>query len=601
MLLLFAIFALYWTSISPAVIAAAVGDVALQTRDGDASAVDAVAKALRAARRDQGDHTYTMNRTSLAKSWTGATLFSAGVSASSSVGANGTVDTDASIAIICSTCYINGSARGSLTISDDFNLTRAIHRVENEVENATKSALNTLGNYAETVVKDISTFQLSEIPAWPTLDVDFNLANLSSLPSVNGRFEFDGLELYLDLELQMSAGATYTLKLFTSETEAGFSVPNLEVGAVFSVTLILMSKAEIDISSGIHVKLDDGLALDLELFNKNASGITLPGAQFEFLPITIEGHGSIQALLQLEISLGFQVSSPEIASLFTASTGVEADVFAYVADFLVEVDGSSTDDCELAAVAEYSLAVGGAAGATIAIDTYQWGPTPNTTTPLWYTTLASICAGSHTASTTSTSATAVDVAARAAFQPRETLVTTTVSTTEAYTIVNCLSTGLINCPVNLQNTTSTKKTLTSILTVPSGSSPTFPASTYASVTNAIAFGSNAFSVAPTTGTPKSYTPPKTTSPTSSGISGGGGGGSGDGGSGGGGLSHRNKLIIGLTVGLGVPFLAIVIAGLWLIFKRKKYSPVPQPVASANDTTSTGGENKTPTLTTHSTT
>jgi hypothetical protein len=79
MMLLFAFFVLCWASISSAVTAAAVGDVALQTRDGDANAVDAVAKALRAARRDQGDHTYTMNQTSLAKSWAGATLFSTGI------------------------------------------------------------------------------------------------------------------------------------------------------------------------------------------------------------------------------------------------------------------------------------------------------------------------------------------------------------------------------------------------------------------------------------------------------------------------------------------------------------------------------------------
>jgi hypothetical protein len=162
-----------------------------------------------------------------------------------------------------------------LTISDDFNLTQAIQDVKGEVENATSSAVDTLESYVKTVVEEISTLDLAKIPAWPTLDIDFNLANISSLPSVNGRFEFDALELYLDLDLKMNAGATYTLNLFTSKTEAGFSIPNLEAGAIFSVTLILISKAEVDISGGIHLKLDDGLALDLELFNKDTSGITV--------------------------------------------------------------------------------------------------------------------------------------------------------------------------------------------------------------------------------------------------------------------------------------------------------------------------------------
>lgn len=181
----------------------------------------------------------------------------------------------AGIELVCATCYINGTVKGSLTISDNFNLTQAIDNVEGLVENATSSALDTLETHVERVFGNISTFDFSEIPAWPTLDVDFNLANLSSLPSVKGRFEFDALELYLDLELQMSAEATYTLNLFTSKTPAGFSIPDLEAGAIFGVTLILMSKAEVDITGGIHIKLDDGLALDLELFNKNTSGITL--------------------------------------------------------------------------------------------------------------------------------------------------------------------------------------------------------------------------------------------------------------------------------------------------------------------------------------
>lgn len=302
MMLLLAIFALCWASIFPAVTGAAVGEVALKTRDGDADAVNAVAKALRAASLERRDHTYTTNQTSLAKSWAGATLFSISTrytfslfqfpppsfkfvlifyySTSSNAGAHGTVNTDASISLICATCYINGSVRGSLTINDDFNLTQVIDGFKSELENTTKSALDTLENYAEnlteTVIKDISNFEWSEIPALPTFqNVDFDIANLTSLPSVNGRFEFDDLELYLDLELKLAAGATYTLNLFTSETEAGFSVQDLEVGAVFSVSLILMSKAEIDISSGIHLKMDDGLALDLELFNNNTSGITL--------------------------------------------------------------------------------------------------------------------------------------------------------------------------------------------------------------------------------------------------------------------------------------------------------------------------------------
>lgn len=78
MLFAFAVFALCWASLLPAVIAAVVGDVSLQTRD-DTNNVDAVAKALRAATLNRRDNTYTMNQTSLSKSWANATLFSTGI------------------------------------------------------------------------------------------------------------------------------------------------------------------------------------------------------------------------------------------------------------------------------------------------------------------------------------------------------------------------------------------------------------------------------------------------------------------------------------------------------------------------------------------
>lgn len=185
------------------------------------------------------------------------------------------MDFDTGITIICLTCYINGSVSGFLTINDDFNITRAIDGVENEVKIITSSALEQIQNFTETVVKDISKFELSNIPSWPTLDIDFNVANLNTLPSVQGSFQFDALELYLDLDLKMAAGVTYTLNLYTSETVAGFSIPDLEVGAIFSATLILISKVEIDITGGFHIKLDDGLALDLELFSKNIIGVKL--------------------------------------------------------------------------------------------------------------------------------------------------------------------------------------------------------------------------------------------------------------------------------------------------------------------------------------
>lgn len=248
--------------------------------------------------------------------------------------------------------------------------------------------------------------------------------------------------------------------------------------------------------------------------------------------------------MSLKTSVGFEFASHDLSVLPSYSAGVSAEVFAYVADFLMSVQGSSEgneDDCELAALAEYTVAVGAAAGATVAVDAYSWGPSPNTTVPLWYTTLASTCAEKK--STTEAS----QITDRAQIQNRNNLITTSVTSEESYTIVRCMSSGLANCPANLQNTTSYESTVTSIVTVESGVEPTFPAKTLASVTSAIPFGSNVKRLYSTTGVPTPYTPSATSNwknaldATTHGT--------------------NKKLIIGLCVGLGLPFLILLIFGI----------------------------------------
>ncbi|GKZ26426.1 hypothetical protein AbraIFM66951_004930 [Aspergillus brasiliensis] len=530
--------------------------------------------AIRRALLEARGTTYTINQTALTKSWANATIFSIGASTKKTVGPkNGTLDLESSLAVICKACYINGTVGGYLSIDDGFNVTTAVDSFKDKLENVTNTAVDDLEAFAREaasdILEDVSQLQLIDIPAWPTLEgLDFDLDDGSIFPGVHAQVEFDGLELYLELDLQLSAGSTYTVNLFTSETPEGISIPGLEAGAIFKVSLVLIAEAEIDISSGIHIKLDDGLAMTLELFNKNVSSITLPGGRMEFLPVTVTGHGSIQALLQVQTSIGFQISTPSSVSVFeflSFSAGVGGELSAYVADFLLEVDASTSKDaqCDFEAVAEYTLALGAAAGATVAVDTYQWGPTPNTTVPVFYTTLASICAGSKTSPST--------ITPTATLAKRDDLVTTTVSTSTTYTVVNCISQGLINCPVNLQNTTSVKSTMTTVLTVESGVDATYPANTFASLTSAIPFGSNARRLGATSGTPVSYVPPTATA-TATGASSTDAGGDNEHHH-----SNRNKLIIGLSVGLGVPAVIILASAIWwFVFRHKPYAAVPQP-------------------------
>ncbi|PCG97964.1 Hypothetical protein PENO1_022770 [Penicillium occitanis (nom. inval.)] len=583
---------LWLATLSVLVVAGVPANAAVRTRNSpgmsDADTLDVVRRALQLARLQNRDGKYSMNRTSLAQSWVGATLFKYGGESSNETTVNShkiSSEISADIEIVCTTCYINGSVTGDLTLTGDFNFTEAVDGVKTELNNATDTALDQFKAYIEELAQDfgqeIITFNPTNLPAWPTLDVELDLDNVTGLPDASIHLEFDDLELYLELDIKLSAGATYTLNLYTSETPGGISVPGVAIGALFSVDLILIADADIDIGSGIHIKLDDGLAFDLEMFNSNVSTVTIPGGAYEFLPVTISGEGSIQALLSLKASLGVEVNTLDIYD-FEFNTGIETDVFAYVADFLVQVNGSTaaTDngDCELAAVAEYTFAVGAAAGATLAIDSYLWGPSPNTTIPVWYTTLASLCATTKTV--TSTAASVITARAELGQRDDSSLTTTTLTTT--YQIVNCVSSGLINCPINLQNTTIYSAVVTSVLAVESGSTVTLPTNGVSALVTGIPFGSKSQRLDAISGTPTSYVPPPPPPPpptstaamasaTSTGNTAGNGSGSNGKTSG-----SNDKLIIGLSVGLGVPFLAAILAGLWYIIRHhRKYSEVAQ--------------------------
>lgn len=187
------------------------------------------------------------------------------------------------------------------------------------------------------------------------------------------------------------------------------------------------------------------------------------------------------------------------------------------------------------------LAIGAHAGASLVIDENTWGPSPETTIPIYSTTLAEACAVSKTASAVASASTTA--ASKVARDDAEIITTVTKITSTA---TQCLSTGLINCPASLQTIrkSTTKKTLTA--TVTSGVDPVFV--TANTIVNTVAFGSDSHKMISTSGTPVSYTE----SPLNT-----GGGAILKGKTGG----VSNKLIIGVSVGVGVPVLIAIIAGI----------------------------------------
>ena len=100
--------------------------------------------------------------------------------------------------------------------------------------------------------------------------------NISTIPEVNLHFLFDGLELYMLADTILSSGVTYTLSLYRSESALGVEITkNLNLGIIFEIDLILEVDATIDISSGFHIKVENGLAIDIAMFCDDVSCITL--------------------------------------------------------------------------------------------------------------------------------------------------------------------------------------------------------------------------------------------------------------------------------------------------------------------------------------
>lgn len=117
--------------------------------------------------------------------------------------------------------------------------------------------------------------QASDFALPPVPNLGFQI-DIPDIPEAILSFQFDDLELYVQLNTVFSGDVTYNLNLYTSKTPIGLSIGDeVTAGVVFTVDLILSAGAEVDISSGFHIKLDDGVAFDIALFGQNVTDTTL--------------------------------------------------------------------------------------------------------------------------------------------------------------------------------------------------------------------------------------------------------------------------------------------------------------------------------------
>lgn len=270
---------------------------------------------------------------------------------------------------------------------------------------------------------------------------------------------------------------------------------------------------------------------------------------------------------------------------WSVGAGTSATAYADIAHFSTNItpsdtsivlkarsDTSFSDDCKLPVIESYEFGLGAKAGAYVAFDNDTWGPTPQTSLQIFYTTLYSACAisaaataSSGSGAASSSSATAAKRTEPARLPARDDAPSTMGFATSEYTLTNvvCETAGLANCPASLQSTSHTTKTSTVSALVAAGVQVTVPATTDRTVSTK-AFGTGVKSVPASSGVPVSYVPPTTassaTSSSATSTGSGIGGAINDVTDSYNGLSESNKkLAIGLSAGLGGALLTCLVA------------------------------------------
>ncbi|KAG7083003.1 glycolate oxidase [Colletotrichum scovillei] len=500
--------------------------------------------------RLEGRETKFSNSTSLDTGFDNAILFKYEQEAEAGVN----VTASAGIEVVCTKCYIKGKASAHLTIDGTFNATKVATDIGNEFEETFDNITAYAKNYVSGVVDNLSDGLDADDFDFPPLNITFDL-DVPSFPEASLGFGFEDLEIYMQLDTTLSAGLSYTLNLYTSTTPLGSKIgDDLLVGVVFSIDLILSVESELQMSSGFHLRMDDDVGFNIALFSKNVSSVNFKGGQFEFLPVIIESAGvELKAVLRAGFSAGIEISSPvdsKEIELFNntikvpgASAGIEVSVYANIAELSTNVTALSTPDedgCVLRAVNAYQFALGAAAGASVQIDA---------------------CASTRVPTTTAAS---VSASATGKEKRQEELTTTTLSKKVTYTGIECLTMGLINCPPQLQTLRKFVATETFVTAVASGVEAVFPVATKAVVQDVVSFGSNAQSLISSSGVPKEFTPSPSASATSTnppGVLDGEVGG------------VDKKIIVGVSIGAGVIFMALVVGACMFWQQKRRYSPV----------------------------
>jgi hypothetical protein len=186
------------------------------------------------------------------------------------------------VEIVCTKCYVNALATAELKFASDFNISEALEQTVDEVGEAIKNISEAAVEWVEeatsrtwdNITKDRFDFDDFTFPPFNvSLDMD-----IEELSDVSLQVGFEELELFMQLRTMMAANTTYTIPLYDSSKKKS----RLEIGTeyiglavFFTVDLILDVERPLDMTSGVHLKIDDGVSFTVDLFGDEASDVTV--------------------------------------------------------------------------------------------------------------------------------------------------------------------------------------------------------------------------------------------------------------------------------------------------------------------------------------
>jgi hypothetical protein len=175
---------------------------------------------------------------------------------------------EAGIEVTCVYCYITCHAVFQIEVPDSSEMDTFWASTLDAIQDA-------IGDLVETGQELM--FQDEDINGTNShaLD-DVASVTLPQPPSVSLRVELRDLDLYAELQTIISGQATLSLTLYRSQTPIGIWLDeNNEIGAFFTIDLLLSAEADIKINSGFHIKLDDGVSFNLALFSEDISSLEM--------------------------------------------------------------------------------------------------------------------------------------------------------------------------------------------------------------------------------------------------------------------------------------------------------------------------------------